>query len=132
MFADDLLPATMRAAGACSNAGVALDIRLNWYRSLPLSCVEAVGLTIDGTAVSSDRLELRLKDLQAPVGALGDATDVWWRVTESAALVARGEDLVAGPHEVELVLALRIPYYGPLPSGDFVTITDRAHRMVVR
>jgi uncharacterized protein DUF6379 len=132
MFAEDLLPATMRAAGARPDAGVALDIRLNWYRSLPLSCVEAVGVAIDGTAVPTKRLELRLNDFHAPADELGDAADVWWRVIDSAELVVRGEDLAAGPHEVELALTLRIPYYGPLPSGGFVTITDRAHGTVVR
>jgi Domain of unknown function (DUF6379) len=132
MFADDLLPATMRPAGAHPDAGVALDIRLNWYRSLPLSCVEAVGLTIDGTAVPTERLQLRTNGFQAPVGALGDAADVWWRVIDPAELVAQRDDLAPGPHEVELVLTLRIPYYGPLPNGGFVTITDRATGTVVR
>jgi len=132
MFADDLLPATVRAAGARPDAGVALDIRLNWYRSLPLSCVEAISLVIDRSAVAPERLKLRLNGFEAPVERLADASDVWWRVLDSAALIAEGEDLAAGPHDVELSLTLRIPYYGPLPDGRFVTITDRAHGTVVR
>jgi hypothetical protein len=132
MFADDVLPATVRAAGTRPDAGVALDIRLNWYRSLPLSCVEGIGLTIDGSAVPAERLRLRLDGFESPVEALGDATDVWWRVLDAAELVAEGEDLTGGPHEVELALTLRIPYYGPLPNAGFVTITDVARGTVVR
>jgi hypothetical protein len=132
MFADDLLPARMRAAGARPDDGVALDIRLNWYRSLPLSCVEAVELIIDGSPVSSDRLTLRLPGFDGGVEELAEADDVWWRVLESAELVAEREDLTSGPHDVELALTLRIPYYGPLPDGGFVTITDRAKGTVVR
>jgi hypothetical protein len=130
MFADDVLPATVRAAGARPDAGVALDIRLNWYRSLPLSCVEAIELAIDGSP--AERLRLRLNGFDAAVEDLGAATDVWWRVLDSAELVAEGEDLAAGPHQVELALTLRVPYYGPLPDGSFVTITDRARGTVVR
>jgi hypothetical protein len=132
MFADDLLPATMRAAGLRPDGGVALDIRLNWYRSLPLSCIEDIALAIDGSPVPRHSLSLRLGDFRAAVDALGAATDVWWRVLDSGQLVAEGEDPAAGPHQVELAVTLRIPYYGPLPDGGFVTITDRADGTVVR
>jgi hypothetical protein len=132
MFADDVLPATVRAAGARPDAGVALDIRLNWYRSLPLSCVEGIELEIDRSAVPPERLRLRVDGFEAPVGELGEAIGVWWRVLDSAELVAEGEDLAAGPHEVDLALTLRIPYYGPLPDGGFVTITEHARGTVVR
>jgi hypothetical protein len=132
MFADDLLPARMRAAGARPEDGVALDIRLNWYRSLPLSCVEAVELTIDGSRVPSERLWLRVPGFEGRVDELADATAVWWRVLDAGVLTADGEDLTSGPHDVELALTLRIPYYGPLPNGGFVTITDRARGTVVR
>jgi hypothetical protein len=132
MFADDLLPARMRAAGARPADGVALDIRLNWYRSLPLSCVEAIRLTIDGTTIESERLTLRLPDFDGHLTDLAEATDVWWRVLDAGELVAAGEDLASGPHDIELALTLRIPYYGPLPNGGFVTITDRAKGTVIR
>jgi hypothetical protein len=132
MFADDLLPARMRAAGARPEDGVVLDIRLNWYRSLPLSCVEAVELAIDGSRVPTEHLTLRLPGFEGRIDELADATDVWWRVLDPGALIADGEDLTSGPHEVELALTLRIPYYGPLPDGGFVTITDRATATVAR
>ena len=106
-----------------------LELRLNWYRSLPLSCVEAVELAIDGEPVTD--LRLRLQDFEAPVDELGDAVDAWWRVLDSAELVA-GVDVPAGDHDVELAVSLRIPYYGPLPDGGFVTITDHARRTVTR
>jgi hypothetical protein len=125
VFAEDILPATMRVHDA--RPGLALDVRLNWYRSLPLSCVEAVDLTIDGCPVPS--LRLRLNGFEAPVEALGEAVDVWWRVLDSAELVA-DVDVPAGDHDVELAVSLRIPYYGPLPDGGFVTITDRARGTV--
>jgi hypothetical protein len=127
MFAEDLLPAAMRAVGPCA----ALDVRLNWYRSLPLSCVEAIDLTIDGDPVPSDRLRLRLDGFEDTAAALPGPADAWWRVLESAELVAEAPRLAPGPHEVELALTLRIPYYGPLPDGGFVTITDRARGTVV-
>jgi hypothetical protein len=53
-------------------------------------------------------------------------------VLDDAALVVEGEDVPAGAHDVELALTLRVPYYGPLPDGGFVTITDRASGTVVR
>jgi Domain of unknown function (DUF6379) len=120
MFADDVLPATLRVDPA------RLDVRLNWYRSLPLSCVEAIELAIDGEPVPDVRL--RIHGFEGPVGELGQATGVWWPVLEAAELLLG--DVTSGEHEVDYAITLRIPYYGPLSHGGFVTITEHARRKV--
>jgi hypothetical protein len=110
MFAADLLPATERDDPA------RLRVRLNWYRSLPLSCVEAIELTVDGRRVED--LAIRVNGYEGPVEDL--PADVWWPVLEDAELLG---DIGFGA--LDLAMTLRIPYYGPLPDGSFVTITDR-------
>jgi hypothetical protein len=128
VFAEDLLPAVARVDEPCA---LAVEIRLNWYRALPLSCIEDIALTVDGEPVERERLSLRLRGDEIPVARLGEHADRWWNVLDAPELVARGDVAVAaGEHDVELAITVRIPYFGPLPDGSFVTMTDRTARRV--
>ena len=40
----------------CTATGVVLDIRLPWYRSLPLSTVEVASLRVDGREIAPERM----------------------------------------------------------------------------
>ena len=50
-----LAPVARRTAG-----GAVLDLRLRWYRALPLSTVEVAGLRIDGREVPAERMRYEL------------------------------------------------------------------------
>jgi hypothetical protein len=91
-----------------------LSLRLNWYRSLPLSCVE--------------RLEVRLDGV--PVDVTLDLDGDWWHVRDSARLSAElAEEPGGGQHAVELTIGTRIPYLVG-PDGHAVVIVDRARAEV--
>ena len=125
MFGEQLLDSSARNDAS----RLALTVRLNWYRALPLSAVEELALTIDGEQVAEDRMTLRLGGADYPVAELGDHDDVWWFVLDSGELLV--EHPGAGEHAVELTMTTRIPYFGPAPDGSFIAITDRARTSVV-
>ena len=71
-------------------------VRLPSYRSLPLSCIDSVSLSIDGTPVDADRLELIVGGRAFPVNDLGTHSRVWWFVLEVAWLRCRLDRAPAG------------------------------------
>jgi hypothetical protein len=107
-----------------------LSVRLNWYRSLPLSCVEQLEVRLDGAAVEPATVEV--DGVRYPVADLATADDRWWHVLDSALVrVPLERTPGAGRHEVELVLRSRIPYL-VAPDGSAAVIADRARAEVVR
>ena len=40
--------------------GYAFDVRLNWYRSLPLSSVDIVSVKLDGETISIDQIAFEI------------------------------------------------------------------------
>jgi hypothetical protein len=83
----------------------AVEVRLNWYRSLPSACVD-VSLRVDGHPAEATL-------------CVGD----WWPVTKPAELLV---ELSEGVHELELTMRTSVPY---LPPG--MTIHDRTIRTVI-
>jgi hypothetical protein len=107
-----------------------LSVRLNWYGSLPLSCVEQLEIRLDGEVLAPATLELA--GVRSPVADLATADDRWWHVLDSAHVrVPLDRAPGAGRHEVELVLGSRIPYL-VAPDGSAAVIADRARAEVVR
>jgi hypothetical protein len=91
--------------------GCAIDIRLPWYRSLPLSVVEVGDVEIDGTLIDRSRIRFELNGESLRLDELLPRTDDWWYVLDSAMLridgyaVARNE-----PHVVSVTVSIRPPY----------------------
>lgn len=99
-------------AGAIQTAaGLTVDLRLPWYRSLPLSTVEVGAIEIDGEIVDPAGATLTLEDKTYPLAALKEQTTHVWYVLDSATLTLPGVDLADGkPHEIAVALILYPPY----------------------
>src|SRR5690348_10281696 len=84
---------------ALTDDALELSVRLNWYRSLPLSCVEQLDVRLDGAALSP--ASLAVGGVSYPVADLATTDDRWWHVLDSA-LVRVPLDAApgAGRHEV--------------------------------
>ena len=91
---------------------ISFDIRIPWYRSLPLSCVEGLEVTIDGTAIAAGDVRIDFNGTTYALEDLPPLHEDWWQVTDAARVtVPRADEVVAeGSHEVDVTLALRIPY----------------------
>lgn len=91
--------------------GFEIDIRLPWYRSLPLSVVEVGEVKIDGKVIPPSAISFKLNDKTIAPDALVNLTSEWWYVLDSAFLdVADVELSPDSRHEVSVVLALYPPY----------------------
>ena len=92
-------------------AGFSFDLRIPWYRSLPLSCVEGVEVAVDGESIDDDDLRVVFNDRTYAVGELPPLYEAWWQVTDAARVsIARSGGLGPGPHELDVTLSVRIPY----------------------
>ena len=90
---------------------LSFDIRIPLYRSLPLSCVEGLDVTVDGATIAEDDVRIVFNGTTYCLGELSPLYDDWWQVTDAARVtVPRGGRSAEGSHEVDVTLALRIPY----------------------
>lgn len=91
--------------------GARLAMRLPWYRSLPFSTVEVAGLTLDGQAVDLAGAQVDFDDASFPLSEMGEQTNAFWFVRDSAFLVLPDVDLAQGSeHTVCLILNVNPPY----------------------
>ena len=92
-------------------SGVRVTVRLTDYRSLPLSCVAGIDITVDGRAADPAGLVLTLNGEPHRLPDLRERTDLWWFVLDPAELfVPLDPPLAPGPHEVTGTLHLIVPY----------------------
>ena len=100
--------------------GFALSLTLPWYRSLWLSSVTSLQLTLDGEEVPAEDLAFELQGVRYSLDQLPEQSDVLWYLQEHPLLiVARETPLELGEtHEVRLVGQLRLPYMQIAPGED--------------
>ncbi len=108
------------------NDRLEIDVRLPWYRSLPLSVVDVFALSVDGRAVEKERMRFRINDKSLALDDLKDQVEEFWFVLDPAVIEVRmpvtGAD---APHEIELQLDLYPPY---IPHLRWVTRAKRSLR----
>lgn len=123
--------------------GLALALTLPWYRSLWLSSVSSLRLTVDGQDIPAGNLSLELGGVRYALPDLPAQSETLWYLQEHPLLIATTESPVAlgEQHTVRLIGELRLPYMQIVPGQDggpgmyvpnFVnqtlelTVTDRA------
>jgi Domain of unknown function (DUF6379) len=126
MLDDDAL----RAA----NNGFELDVHLNWYRSLPLSSVKTVELTIDGEKVQREDITFVANGKEYTLDELPSHWDEYWFVLDAATLrVRRAPAVRAGQRaEVSIRLGNRIPYILIGPDQALEYVGERSKTLVAR
>lgn len=111
MFDEHIINGDVLYPEADGSAGVRLKIRLPWYRSLPLSCIERVEVTIDGEPVKRAEVSLTLHGQNHTLEESLGLHDVWWFVLDTADVhIRRSKSLSPGNHEVAVTMGCRIPY----------------------
>jgi hypothetical protein len=108
---------------ACLDGRLTLALHLPWYRSLPISCLEAVQVSLDGTPAGVAAVAV-----PGFAGSVAEAagSDAWWDLRDPLAVSLEAS---AGPGDVvplEVDLAVRIPYLQQAPGVPLV------QRVVVR
>ena len=94
--------------------GYCVDITINYYRGLPLCCVDEIALEVDGEAVKPEDMVLRLCGKEMPyTDILQDdyPTDFYWPFGEYLkVIVLKDGGIPQGRHHVKLTLKTRRSY----------------------
>jgi len=117
-----------------AEGGYEVDLHLAWYRSLPLSCLEGIDLTLDDVRVPRESLRVEVEGRQLSLDDLPELDDDWWFVQDALTVQvpvdqprAQGEEL-----DVDVILATRIPYIIIGPETALVQRTHVAKKVVVQ
>ena len=100
--------------------GLALRLTIPWYRSLWLSSVSTLALTVDGEPVAEEDLSFELGGRRYALAELPQQSDVLWYLQEHPLLIAKRQHPVALGEEHDVVLhgELRLPYMQIAPGQD--------------
>ena len=101
--ADDSLSAT--------EGMLELDVRLPWYRSLPLSSLDFGRIAIDGDSIDPGAVTVRLNGQERPLSGLAGLWQEYWWVLDSAFVSIPYPGAEAGKeYDVEFTLVIHPPY----------------------
>jgi hypothetical protein len=104
--------------------GARLAMRLPWYRSLPFSVVEVASLTLDGADIDLTDAVVVFDDQSFPLSAMGEQTNAFWFVRDSAFLLLPHVAVKADDsHEVSLVIKISPPYIPGMTRVNPMTAT---------
>jgi hypothetical protein len=114
--------------------GLELDVHLNWYRSLPLSSLKTVDLTIDGESIGRDEMTIVVNGSEHELDALADRWEEMWFVLDPATLRVRGAGRVKAGDEAVVTIRLgnRIPYILIGPDQALEYVTERTKTLVAQ
>jgi Domain of unknown function (DUF6379) len=88
-----------------------LDVRLPWYRSLPLSALDFGPIAIDGHSVDQGAVTVSLNGQERPLSDLAGLWQEYWWVLDSAFLRIPVDGAERGrEYEVEITLVIHPPY----------------------
>ncbi|BDZ44450.1 hypothetical protein [Naasia aerilata] len=96
--------------------GVELRLALPWIRSMPVSCVRALDLTIDGDPVEGLSVLLGGRRVD-PSGLTGERS--WWFLQDRLVLAA-DRPVRPGVHAVAVAFQLLVPYLRTGPDAPLV------------
>lgn len=94
--------------------GYCVNLTINYYRGLPLCCVDEIALQVDGIPVDPETMLLQLRGKEFPYRRILEdyfPTDFYWMLGEMLRVVVIKEGGISqGPHEVKLKLCTRRSY----------------------
>jgi len=94
--------------------GYAVNIKINYYRGLPLSCVDEISLWVDEEKVDSSMIYVQHRGHEYPyeqIRADDFPTDFYWVFGEHLRIVVKKEGgIKQGAHNVKLRLGTRRSY----------------------
>jgi hypothetical protein len=105
---------------SASDGRMAVAVHLPWYRSLPISCLESVRVTVDG--VPAHVRSVGVDGFTGPVEGAA-SSDATWDLRDALEVVLDAGGRPGDVHAVEVDLAVRIPYIQQAPG---VALVQRA------
>ena len=96
--------------------GFNLDLRINYYRGLPLSSVQKLELTVDGKKIPQGLIVVEVNGKMFTVEELPDLYAEYWGIKTPAHLHVYNGGLAEGEHEVSVHLELKSCYMAFAPG----------------
>lgn len=94
--------------------GYAVNLKINYYRGLPLCCVDEITLEVDGKAVDPAAMYVQHRGKEFPYPAIlkdDFPTDFYWVFGEYLRVIVKKEGgIEQGRHNVKLTLGTRRSY----------------------
>lgn len=96
---------------------LSVAVHLPWYRSLPVSCLEALEVRLAGVPV-----EVRAIGVGGFSGTVAEAaaSDAWWDLRDAAEVSLDARATPGEVRTVEVDVAVRIPYMQQAPGVPLV------------
>ena len=100
--------------------GLAVSVQLPWYRSLWLSAVDDVAVTVNGVAVPKGDLRFSLEGREYRIDELPEQSETLWFVADRPDVLIRLDTPPAAGETVtvEVVLTMRLLYMQIMPGVD--------------
>lgn len=93
--------------------GYAIHIRYPSYRGTFVSCIERLGVEVDGMEIAQSDMRFAINGKEFLVSQLGELSREHWFVLDTASVIVMQDNgLPEGKHEVSVRLVHRIPYTG--------------------
>jgi|WetSurMetagenome_2_1015567.scaffolds.fasta_scaffold923786_1 hypothetical protein len=108
-----------------TDSGFEVRLRYKWYRSLQLSCLENLQLTLDGQPVDPGAISFGVNDHTYRLGELADKVEETWFILDSAVVRVSlpGRVKPGETHRLDVAFGMRAPYIAIGPSN-FLTIRN--------
>lgn len=130
------LEANVIRDGAVSRTSEGYDVAVHiaWYRSLPLSCIEGINITLGDKSFTSEDVRLKWEGELLPLDALADRTEDWWFVQDALTFHVPDASPVGAGEKTKLAISLatRIPYIIIGPNFPLVQRTDVEKEVTVQ
>jgi hypothetical protein len=90
--------------------GFNLDLRLNYYRGLPVSCLEKLSVTVDGQVIPQHLMLFCINGKKFSMEQIPQLFAEYWGINTIAQLYVYNNGLEEGEHQVDIEMILRCPY----------------------
>jgi hypothetical protein len=105
---------------------LSLEIRLPWYRALPLSTVEIASIRVNGKQIAPALVRFELNGKTIDAAQFENLTNEWWYVLDGGRLRVAVPDILPGDEfDIDLTVNLYPPY---MPGMTWVTQSSKRLR----
>ena len=117
-----------------TDEGYEVDLHLAWYRSLPLSCVEDIRVSVAGKTATRDALRVLRDGRKLTLDELADRVDEEWFVQDALTVLVPVESPLESGSEalVDVMTATRVPYILVGPDTALTKPTRVVRKVVIQ
>jgi len=108
-----------------NEGGFEFLVHLDWYRSLPLSCIVSIKVKVDRVEIDPQLISFGVNDHEYPLADLENHYEEFWFIQDGARVIVSHPGMISTgeTHEVWVETSVFAPYI-PIGPGKFLTVTS--------